>query len=232
MVISFFGPLVTGHGFEMLAAIIGSVLWVLAYILMIRKGFQDQTYGLPLLAITLNFTWEFIYVFIYPPVNRTVLWLRIAWLVFDVFNVWLLVRYGKAIQSVPEIRQHFYSVLLFTFALCYVGHLVLHHRLADHSGEESAYSINFIMSVLFVFMYFNRRDLKGLSYGAAWAKMLGTGIMALATFIAFLHQGGTHYFLEYLFACIFLFDVLYIYLLHTAPGHAAPSLTEPAPSGA
>jgi hypothetical protein len=65
-------------------------------------------------------------------------------------------------------------------------------------------------------MYFNRRDLSGLSYGAAWAKMLGTGIMSLATFIGFLKEGGTHYFLEYLFACIFLFDVIYIYMLHKA----------------
>jgi len=223
MPIYFFDQVVNGQGFEMLAAIIGSLLWVLAYILMIRKGFQDHTYGLPLLAILLNFAWEFIYVFIYPPDNRIVLWLRIAWLVVDIFNVWLLVRYGQAVQSVPEIRQHFYSVLVCTFALCYVGHLVLHHRLADQGGDESAYSINFIMSVLFVFMYFNRRDLKGLSYGAAWVKMLGTGIMSLATYLAFLHQGGTHYLMEYLFATIFLFDVIYIYLLHTAIGGAAPS---------
>jgi len=216
MVIYFLGQIVSGQGFQMLAALIGSMLWTLAYILMIRRGFHDQTYALPLLAILLNFSWEFIYVVIYPPDNRTVLWLRIIWLVVDVFNVWLLVRYGKAIQSVPEIKQHFYSVVMCTFVLCYLGHLALHERFSDHPASNSAYSINFIMSVLFVFMYFNRRDLSGLSYGAAWAKMLGTGIMSLATFIGFLKEGGTHYFLEYLFACIFLFDVIYIYMLHKA----------------
>jgi hypothetical protein len=96
--------------------------------------------------------------------------------------------------------------------------------LADSGGDESAYSIIFIMSVLFVFMYFNRRNLRGLSYGAAWAKMVGTGIMALATYLAFLRQGGTHYLLDYLFACIFIFDVIYVYLLHKAGAGAVSGL--------
>jgi hypothetical protein len=220
MVVPFSNLVVQGQGFEMVAAIIGSLLWVVAYILMIIRGFQDQTYGLPLVAIMLNFTWEFIYVFIYPPDNKVVLWLRILWLVVDVVNVWLLVRYGKAVQSIPQIRDHFYSVLVWTFAFCYVGHLVLHHRLGGTADDESAYSINFIMSILFVFLFFNRPKQSGLSYGAAWAKMLGTGIMSLAALLAFMQHGVTHYFLEYLFVGVFIFDVLYIYMLHKARAQA------------
>jgi hypothetical protein len=216
MVVPFSNLIVNGHGFEMLAALIGSLLWVLAYILMIVRGFRDRTYGLPLVAITLNFTWEFIYVVIYPPDNKAVLWLRILWLVVDVFNVFLLVWYGKAIQSIPQIRDHFYSVVVWTFAFCYVGHLVLHHRLGNTADDESAYAINFIMSILFVFLFFNRPKQRGLSYGAAWAKMLGTGIMSLAAFVVFLRSRETHYFLEYLFVGVFVFDVIYIYMLHKA----------------
>lgn len=228
MPIHFTDHIVASHGFEMLAAIIGSLLWVWAYILMIRKGIQDRTYGLPLVAIALNFTWEVIYVFVYPPDIPTVLWLRVAWLVTDAANVWLLIWYGRAVQSVPEIRQHFYFVLLGTFVLAYVGHIVLHHRLQDAGGDESAYSINFIMSILFVFLYFGRRDMRGLSYGGAWAKMLGTGIMSLAAFLSFLRSGGTHYLLEFLFVAIFIFDVLYVRLLHIARGGGTP-MAEPAP---
>jgi hypothetical protein len=216
MIVPFSDLIVRGHGFEMLAALIGSLLWVLAYVLMIKKGFHDQTYGLPLVAIMLNFSWEFIYVFIYPPDNKAVLWLRVLWLVVDVFNVGLLVWYGRSVQSVPQIKQHFYSVLVWTFAFCYIGHLVLHHRLGDTADDESAYAINFIMSILFVFLFFNRPNQSGLSYGGAWAKMLGTGIMSVAAFLAFLQEGKTHYFLEYLFVGVFIFDVLYIYMLHQA----------------
>lgn len=227
MPVYFINQIVTSHGWEMLAAVIGSLLWVWAYVLMIRIGFRDRTYGLPLLAIALNFTWEIIYVFIFPPDNRAVLWLRVAWLVTDAFNVWLLIWYGRAVQNIPEIRRHFHFVLLGTFALAWVGHLALHHRLQDQGGDESAYSINFIMSVLFVFLYFNRRDLSGLSYGAAWAKMLGTGIMSLVAFLSFMHSGGTHYLLEYLFVTIFIFDVIYIRLLHAARSRKARAMETP-----
>jgi hypothetical protein len=216
MVVPFSNLIVHGHGFEMVAAIIGSLLWVVAYIFMIIRGFRDQSYGLPLLAIMLNFAWEFIYVFVYPPDNKIVLWLRILWLAIDVFNVFLLVVYGKAIQSIPQIRNHFYSVLVWTFAFCYVGHLVLHYRLGKTAADDSAYSINFIMSILFVFLFFNRANQRGLSYVGAWTKMLGTGIMSLAAFLAFLQSGTPDYFLEYLFVGVFVFDALYIYMLHKA----------------
>jgi len=72
-----------------------------------------------------------------------------------------------------------------------------------------------------VFLFFNRPHQSGLSYGGAWAKMLGTGIMSLAAFLAFLQEGKTHYFLEYLFVGVFVFDVLYVYMLHKARAQAA-----------
>jgi len=42
--------------------------------------------------------------------------------------------------------------------------------------------------------------------------------MSLARLYRLLTARSTHYFLEYLFVCVFLFDVIYIYLLHR---HAA-----------
>ena len=51
-------------------ALAGSIFWLIAYVLMIRKGFQDSTYGILLLAIMLNFTWEIIYTTIYPRVHE------------------------------------------------------------------------------------------------------------------------------------------------------------------
>jgi len=34
--------------------VIGDVLWIIAYILAIRKGFQEKTYGIPMMCIALN----------------------------------------------------------------------------------------------------------------------------------------------------------------------------------
>ena len=166
--------------FPAILALAGSIFWLIAYVLMIRKGFQDSTYGIPLLAIMLNFTWEIIYTTIYPPSARGEWWLRLIWLVADVPNVWLLVRFGRASQKIPYIRAHYYVALVATFVLCFVGHLGYHDIGAYMGGTQSAYIINYVMSVLFVFLYFDRPDAKGLSYGGAWTKMLGTACLSLA----------------------------------------------------
>jgi hypothetical protein len=87
--------LITGG--NKLAAILagaGVLVWVLAYIFIFVKGFQDKSYGIPAVAITLNFTWEFIFLYIYPtnPPARFQDWL---WLLFDLPNLYLLLRFGR-----------------------------------------------------------------------------------------------------------------------------------------
>lgn len=39
---------------------VGCALWVVAYGLIIRQCFRDKSYGLPLGAICLNVSWEFL----------------------------------------------------------------------------------------------------------------------------------------------------------------------------
>jgi hypothetical protein len=133
-----------------------------------------------------------------------------------------------------------------TLGLCLIGQLTFHEyqtHLAlfpDTQGILAAFVINLIMSVLFVRLYFERSaDLAGLSYPAAWAKMLGTGLISLANALVYFRGtsssfdlrfrpldgdqwydggtvGGTSYhpgFVFYLFAVILIFDVLYLALL-------------------
>ena len=201
----------------MMLASAGGIFWLIAYVLMIRKGFQDSTYGIPLLAIMLNFTWEIIYATIHAPSAPGDERMRLAWLALDIPNVWLLVRYGKASQKIPYIRDNYYLAIVATFVLCFVGHLSFYDRMAFMGATASAYVINYIMSVLFVFLYFNRPDMKGLSYGGAWTKMLGTACISLANIPVWPKQPqAPRFFLYYLFAACFLFDVFYILLLRQA----------------
>lgn len=36
------------------------LFWIFTYILIIYKGWQDKTYGMPMAAICANISWEFI----------------------------------------------------------------------------------------------------------------------------------------------------------------------------
>jgi len=42
------------------------VLWTVTYLLIIRRGFLDHTYGMPLVALCANLSWEFIFSFVFP----------------------------------------------------------------------------------------------------------------------------------------------------------------------
>ena len=42
------------------------VLWTMVYLLIIKRGFADKTYGMPLPALCANLSWEFIFSFIHP----------------------------------------------------------------------------------------------------------------------------------------------------------------------
>ena len=67
--------------------------WTFTYILMIRRGFLDTTYGMPLVALCANISWEFIFSFLYPhgPVQRPV---NIVWFSVDLVILFQIVRYG------------------------------------------------------------------------------------------------------------------------------------------
>ncbi len=46
-----FTPILLGSG----------LFWTVTYLLIIRRGFRDQTYGMPLVALCANLAWEFIF---------------------------------------------------------------------------------------------------------------------------------------------------------------------------
>ena len=41
--------------------LLSGVCWSIVYIELIRNGFKDKTYAMPLFALGLNFAWEVIY---------------------------------------------------------------------------------------------------------------------------------------------------------------------------
>jgi hypothetical protein len=204
--------------FGMIVGIIGDLLWLLAYILTIRVGFKEKAFGIPMLAICFNFSWEFIYVVLEPSQNSLKYYLDLSWLLADIVIVYQLARYGKKLQPVPQMRKHFYAALVVTMAFCFIGQLAYHQQFlgVDPYGYQSAYDINLMMSILFIFLFFDRQGMRGLSYGAAWCKMLGTGVLSLGTFLEFQHAKVHAPFMDFLFVSIFAADIFYIYLLHSA----------------
>ena len=79
---------------QTLILVFGGMFWILTYIFIISKGFKDKTYGMPLIALCANISWEFIYSFIFPHTPPQ-LFINYLWFGLDVIIVIQFLKYSK-----------------------------------------------------------------------------------------------------------------------------------------
>jgi hypothetical protein len=189
---------------------IGSgVLWTLVYILIIRLGFQEKTYGMPIAALCANISWEFIFSFIQPhepPQN----YINVIWFVFDLIIVLQTVRFGKAAFS-RELPAYLFSpVFLLTVLMSFGAILAITYEFKDWDGKYAAFGQNLMMSVLFISMLLRRKDVSGQSIYIALFKMFGTLLPSVLFFLRF----PSSILLNFLYVSIFSFDLIYLVMLY------------------
>lgn len=211
---------------------VGALCWLIAYVITIVTCQREKTYGVPLLAICLNFTWELMDSFFLP--DPIWLWKVIdrSWLLVDIAILSQLLRFGRQFQGALLVRRYFLPLVLTTLLLAFVGQYSWVTTLHDTLGIILAFVINLIMSGLFLSFYFERRETgAGLSLPVAWLKMLGTLLSSVqCTFLLpIIHPTTasttafpTYAFFYFLFAACFILDCAYIALLYSRPSAVSP----------
>src|SRR5262249_52400515 len=144
---------------------IGSgICWTLVYLFIIKRGFQDKTYGMPLWALAANVSWEFIFSFVllkHEPVQHIV---DIVWCLFDVVIVFQFLRYGRASFAGSILERYFYPMFVVVLLVSFGGVLTMTLQLESTippgriDGRYAAFAQNLMMSVLFVAMLINRNS--------------------------------------------------------------------------
>jgi len=190
-----------------LALKLGSgLLWTLTYILIIIKGHRDKTYGMPLLALCLNLSWEFIFAFLFPhkpPQNI----INMIWFSFDLIIAYQFIRYAKIKMLIPSFRRNAGFKASVCAIICFVILYDVTTQLPDLGGYYSAFTQNLLMSILFCFMIWHRKNLEGQSLYIAIFKMLGTILPS----ILFYSRYPENFYLNTMYLSILFFDGLYIY---------------------
>jgi len=222
----------TGEPFDMSAWYnwvggVGAACWLIAYVLVIIQGHRQHTYGVPIVAVCLNFTWELMDSFFLP--DPVPLWVIIdrAWFVVDLLIAAELFRYGKREQLWPEVQRAFYVLVPVLLLAAFLGQYAWVTTFHDTLGILLAFVINLVMSAVFLPFYFTRRSTgRGLSLPVAWLKMLGTALSSVQCYflIPLIHPvapSSTHFgpysFFHFLFIACFALDVGYIVLLSRRP---------------
>jgi hypothetical protein len=216
-----------------LIGILGCLFWVAAYILMVRKAFLDHAPALPMVAICCNFAWEFLAAFIFPNPNDTLNLLAKTWFFIDIVIMWQLLRYGRALQTVPLVRRLYLPLVALALILALVGQYTYVAMYQDRIAMVVAFVINLIMSILFVQMLMARQaqgHRRGISVGGAWLKMLGTLCTSIQSHFLvqwFNPELPNVWFLTFLSVSIFFFDCVYLALIYIPP-HRLRALVAPA----
>lgn len=191
---------------------IGSgICWTLTYLLIIRRGIMDMSYGMPAAALFANLAWETIYSFIIPHTQPQLIVDRI-WFAFDVVILLQYLRFGPILKRVHKTWT-FYLEFLLGFSLACLLIIYLSDALKDKYGAYAAFGQNLMMSVMFIVMLRERKSIDGQSMYIALFKCFGTMLAS----IAFYTQTKTYShspLMQLLFVSILVYDVLYMIALY------------------
>ena len=223
----------SNHFWLLVTALGSGVFWLLAYLLIIYRGFKDKSYGMPVVALIGNIAWEFIFGLgiesgcpaTWSSCPGTVIQIRnFIWLLFDFVILYTVLKFGRRLLHRPSAallpahrpRQHRrgrtahlqHCCRSSGFAICGVspsiGQMPEFLPLTLQGGSYyTGFGLNVIMSVLFVFMMMRRNSVEGQSVYIAISKWLGS----LAAYGFMLADGIQTPVVNVLYAVVFVFDL-------------------------
>lgn len=181
-----------------------ALFWAIVYILVIVKGFKDQSCGMPLASICANITWEFLFTFIIPfhPLQQII---TLIWFLLDCIILLQFLYYSKGPYPKRTVQASVFSLLVTAFLLQYAMSVEFH----DTMGLYSAFGINLMMSILFIKMLLVK-ELQGQSLSIAYFKMIGTLCASILCYSFYPHS----ILLTTMSLLIFVLDMLYILLIY------------------
>lgn len=196
----------------MFLTLVSGIAWCIVYEECIRLGIRQKTYAMPFWALAANITWEGIYAVMDLSVSIQVqAVVNLAWFLLDFVILWTYLKYGREEWPAERPAWTFYAWAVGGIAAMFLVQLafIAEFGAADHaSAQYAAFLQNWLMSVAFIHMLWQRGSSKGQSLLLAVAKWLGT--LAPTILMGVLSQ---NYVVLACGALCTVYDVLYIVLL-------------------
>jgi len=193
---------------------IGAFLWVVAYIKLIFRFNKIQFIEIPLIAICANFSWEFLWGFVFETnMGEFYQWGYRIWFFLDIFIVYALFKYGKNQFTLPQLKNKTIPFILFGMAtwMAFLYFFIKEFDLEmTHMGAFSGYILNTMMSALYPILILKLGKANLFSPLVAWSKGIGTFLISIFCFLKFPEYGWL------LVMCVIttLLDGWYIYVVH------------------
>lgn len=190
---------------------VGTLFWVVTYVLVIRKGFRDRSFAMPIAALCGNISCEAIFSFLYPAEGLLRL-SNYAWFALDLVILFQIMKFAP--NEFPERRplairaQVVFGIVVATW--CEIAFVREFH---DYGGAYVIYGQNLLMSAVFIAMVQQRRSARGQSMGIAISKMVGTGLFSVTLFLFSRDDFARGQLLVFLYVACFVLDLMYCLIL-------------------
>jgi hypothetical protein len=209
----------------------GCYLWVVVYALYIRSIFKKKFIEAPIFAQCGNIGWEFVWSFLfYTDMGLLLRWCYRFWFFFDLVIFYGVLRYGWEQVRTESFRKVLRPLLVAIAVFQGMGfYFMAASGLDTPIGANSAFLLNLILSMLYIFVLFQQRELGNLdrvSWLIAWLKMIGTGTNTI--FVNIHAEYAHNYFLRFVSISIAVVDCIYIYLVWRLQRQARSASSVPA----
>ncbi|EMR85854.1 putative integral membrane protein [Botrytis cinerea BcDW1] len=163
---------------------IGSgVLWMVAYVLYIRRSSKDQSYGMPILSLCANIAWELIYGIIHPPGMAEFITFLPYFLV-DLLLVNATIKFGpREWRHAPIVQKNLGMIVLVGSLMMLGAQWTFAELFTDFTQASfwSGYTCQVIVSWSAIAQLVSRESTRGHSIAIWWCRFLGT-LCATAVF--------------------------------------------------
>lgn len=197
---------------QLLFLFVGTLLWNVAYFIIIRNAIRYKKMEMPFLAVCSNIAWEFAWAFLLnTDLGALFEWGLRVWFFMDVFIFYFAVKYGAGQMSRDIFGKYFLPFLLLLVVWWIpVFYFFETEGLDTKMGTTSAYIITVVMASLFIFNA--TRQAPGLiaTRWVAWTK--GFGNLFMSVFV-WLHHPDAN-FLKMLTFAVLVLNIIYVIQAH------------------
>jgi hypothetical protein len=188
------------------------VCWMAAYVLMIVKGFQQKTYGMPAPCLFLNLTWEVLLGFVVPPPDVRFQFIAMGWAIIDLVIFVQYCLYGR--KTFPLDKRLFYPAVLFGLVAGVTFNLLFAVSLGDHFLRYAALVSQLFMSWRYIEFLLARNSLLGQSLAIATLKGIGTLCAGILNYPGPPYYPHREVWIDSAAVLIVLADLAYIVLVY------------------
>ena len=193
----------------------GCLLWLVTYFIYIKDIRKKKFVEIPLIVVSLNISWEFIWSFPFGSSVSKYLGLALQvsyalWFFFDCYIFWGTLKYGyKQFQNKffqDNAKLIAISTAIFGLVFYYTFNISGYDT---QIGTISAYLDNVVISSLYILLFVSYPDKTIFSKQVSWYKMLGTALIS----IALVWHWNSNYLLIFLTSLCLILDLYYIYIV-------------------